>query len=136
MENRFAIAIVALLFPVVCGCGGGDELQKYPVKGTVTYKGQPVLEGNVSFRNEDHGSGGVIGADGTFEVEGGLPAGKYNVYISPPDIMEAPTFGRDGKAPPKPKPYPNIPQKYRLPATSDLTADVKEGTNDVKLEMQ
>lgn len=122
---------------ILCGCGGGDSLEKFPVSGKVTYKGEPVQEGDVNFRNEQAGGGGAIDPTGSFEVEGGLPAGKYTVYITPAIKMEPPTFGKDGTASPKAPDAPNIPQKYRLPATSGFEVTVESRPNaDIELKME
>lgn len=121
---------------MISGCGDDNALERHPVSGTVTFQGQPVQEGNVNFRNEEHGGGGMIDPTGAYTVEGGLPAGTYLVYITPPDIQTPPTFGRDGTAAPAAKEYPNIPQKYRLPATSELSADIKAGENEFPIAME
>jgi hypothetical protein len=132
-SQYLAVAAACL---VLAGCGDDSSLEKHPVSGTVTFQGQPVQEGNVNFRNEQYGGGGVIDATGAFTVEGGLPAGTYLVYVTPPDIQIPPTFGKDGTPSPQAKEYPNIPQKYRLPATSELSIDIKSGDNTVPIAME
>lgn len=127
---------VAFACPMIAGCGDGNSLEKHPVKGTVKYQGEIVQEGNVNFRNEEHGGGGAIDPTGAFTVEGGLPPGTYSVYITPPDIQIPPSFGKDGAPSPPAKEYPNIPQKYRLPATSELSIDIKAGDNTVPIAME
>lgn len=122
---------------ILCGCGGGDSLEKFPVAGKVSYKGEPVQEGDVNFRNETHGAGGAIDPTGSFTIEGGLPAGTYSVYITPAIKMDPPTFGKEGKASPKPPEVANIPQKYRLPATSGFEITVKSEPNEnIELKME
>ncbi len=78
----------------------------------------------------------MIDPTGAYTVEGGLPAGTYSVYITPPDIQVPPTFGKDGTPSPAAKEYPSIPQKYRLPATSELSADIKAGDNEFPIAME
>ena len=41
-----------------------------------------------------------------------------------------------GFQPPEPKEYPNIPAKYRVATTSELTLDVKEGPNTMDIELK
>jgi hypothetical protein len=78
---RPAKADLAAMLGLVCilGCGGGIERQR--VSGTVTFDGQPVERGEVSFVPEDRGQspeGGVI-QDGKFSFE--AVAGKKTVRI-------------------------------------------------------
>ena len=128
----FSIAILPL-----SGCGGGsDGPARHPVKGKVTFEGEAVQEGTVSFRNVEYAGGGSLDPTGAFEIEEGLPEGTYKVYISPPDIQTAPTFGQSGSDSPEAKEVSNIPQKYRLAATTDLEETVKSGDNVFTLEMK
>lgn len=76
---------------IMTSCGTDDGLGKrYPVSGKVTYNGQPLEKGNISFVPEDAKDG--IGASGLIEngtyalsVGGnndGARAGKYKVVIT------------------------------------------------------
>jgi hypothetical protein len=70
----------------LAGCGGpkysGDK--RYPLAGEVTFEGQPVDLGSISFipTGKGHASGGVITA-GKYDVpeEKGPTAGTYRVEI-------------------------------------------------------
>jgi hypothetical protein len=75
------------LCALLAGCGGskysGDK--RYPLAGEVTFDGQPVDLGSISFipaGGEGRGSGGVI-QDGKYDVpeEKGATAGNYRVEI-------------------------------------------------------
>jgi hypothetical protein len=75
------------LCAVLAGCGGskysGDK--RYPLTGEVTFEGQPVDVGSISFIPESgkgRPSGGVI-TDGKYDVpeEKGATAGTYRVEI-------------------------------------------------------
>jgi hypothetical protein len=74
------------LCAVLAGCGSskyrGDK--QYPLEGEVTFDGQPVDLGSISFIPEGKGrpSGGVI-TDGKYAVpeENGANAGTYRVEI-------------------------------------------------------
>ena len=75
------------LCAVLAGCGSskysGDK--RYPLAGEVTFEGQPVDLGSISFipdGDKGRASGGTI-TDGKYEVpeEKGVPAGKYRVEI-------------------------------------------------------
>ncbi|MBI3465937.1 MAG: carboxypeptidase regulatory-like domain-containing protein [Planctomycetes bacterium] len=136
--------ICAVLLPaiavtiVLAGCGGSDK-KIGAVSGKVTYRGQPVSEGSVSLVDTTAGEGAeaTLNRDGTFKIEtpeGGLPPGTYAVSISPPIYEDS----SDPKTPPVmvQKKVKNIPEKYRSHFTSGLSATVKEGPNEVNLEMK
>ena len=109
------------------------------ISGKVTCQGQPVSEGLILFRNKPKGvyMTAELQPDGTYVVRRasgeGLPPGTYDVMINPP-LQDAPM----GPAlePPKIKPYPNIPQKYRSYETSGLSVTVAEGENPFDVDMQ
>jgi hypothetical protein len=87
--SRLTPTICALGFSIVlAGCSGskysGDK--RYPLAGEVTFEGQPIDLGSITFIPEgDKGrtSGGVI-TDGKYTVpeENGANAGTYRVQIS------------------------------------------------------
>jgi hypothetical protein len=134
--GRFFLPIL-LAALVSAGCGRGPVLGR--VSGKVTFQGQPVPEGIVLFRNKEKAvyMTANLKPDGTYEVrraEGkGLPPGGYEVMIQPP--MEDAPMG-PALEPPKLKPYPNIPAKYRSYESSGLTLTVKEGDNVLDVEMR
>ena len=82
---KFKFCCLALC-AVLAGCSGskysGDK--RYPLTGEVTFEGQPVDLGSISFipEGKGHASGGVI-KDGKYEVpeEKGATAGTYRVEI-------------------------------------------------------
>jgi hypothetical protein len=79
--TKRTVALTALL--VAIGCGKRDFV---PVHGTVTYQGQPVDAGMISFRPLADGSGPVSCAtikDGHYELKarGGVPVGKHRVEV-------------------------------------------------------
>lgn len=133
------VFVFALMLAVALpGCGGSD-MKIGAVSGKVTFRGQPVTEGTVSFINADAGAGAEakLGTDGTYAVEtpdGGLPVGTYAVSITPPLYLD----DSDPKTPPSwvEKKVANIPQKYRSHYKSGLTATVQEGDNDVPFDLK
>ncbi|MBX6316173.1 MAG: hypothetical protein IRY99_25170, partial [Isosphaeraceae bacterium] len=125
---------ITLLALVPLGCGrSGPELA--PVTGKVTYKGQPVPRGTISFQPVDPKQGapatGTIEPDGTYTMQttepgDGVRPGQYRVAITARE--EAPILDYIPKTPPPP-PKSLIPEKYENPETSGLTATVKSGRN-------
>jgi hypothetical protein len=128
-------ALVATLLStaVLVGCSSGPA--KGEVHGKVTFKGQPVKEGRVTFLN-NKGEGdaeALIGSDGAYAVQGGVVIGEYVVEITP--LVEIKDTD-PGKSPPAPveKPAPDIPMKYRQ-QKSPLKASVKPGKNEFNFDM-
>jgi hypothetical protein len=79
---------------ILAGCGRGDGLTRYRVQGTVTFRGEPVKDGGISF--EPTASVGEIAPTSYLKVTGGKydaldqgpVAGKYRVIV----------FGKDTAA--------------------------------------
>ena len=78
---------------LVCASCSGTAPGRYPVRGKVTYNGQPATGASVQFRREGETAEetanfpiGVVDSDGNFELKaeglgyGALP-GKYKVLI-------------------------------------------------------
>ena len=132
------------------GCGPDDGLGKrLPVSGTVTYKGQPLASGNVSFMPEDLSIGrpasGVIEGGSyrmtTMSPDDGVIPGKYRVAIGATekvDLGPAPAGGGMmdqvvvAKAARKAKSL--IPPKYNDATQSGLTVEVPGGSYDFDLK--
>lgn len=132
---------VPLLFALSClvvigGCSNPEKLGR--VFGKVTFQGQPVSEGMIQFSNSEKGVylTAPLKKDGTYEVsmaQGfGLPLGTYEVAVAPP--MVTPPMSETANPSPV-KLYPNIPFKYRIPATNDLTLTVEDGENRFDVNM-
>jgi len=120
-----------LLALVLIGCGGSETNPSGSVSGTVLFNDAPVEAGVVNF--EAPGTGEAAQAtitDGEFTLSTPLAVGTYNVTITPPP--EPPPV--PGETPP-PVEAKDIPARYRDPKTSDLTAEVKEGTNQFTFKM-
>lgn len=113
------------------GCGGGSGKPAGTVAGKVTMKGNPVGAGSVNFLSAS-GTAAMAKIDesGSFKIDGSLDAGDYKVYLLPPVPEPVPP---GTKRPPTGK--FEVPQKYRDPSTSGLTAQVKEGANDIPIEI-
>ena len=132
------VLIGVLLGTVLMACKSGPP--RGQVSGKVTFKGNPVTEGTVTFHNPKAGHAGEakLGPGGSYvitTVEGGLVVGDYGVMITPlTHIVDL----EPGKTPPVDveKPAPDIPKKYRRQETSALKAQVKEGKNVFDFDMK
>lgn len=115
------------------GCSGNLSVPStVPVKGSVTYKGEPASGIRVQFHNQDgsHEDGfipiGETGTDGGFEMStgaprNGAPPGTYAVtfelpMIDPEQPVETEIDGFEGK--------------YSDPATSTFRATVSDNQQD------
>ncbi|MFY9256662.1 MAG: carboxypeptidase-like regulatory domain-containing protein [Fuerstiella sp.] len=142
----------ALLCLIISGCGGASvapPVPVYPVSGTITFKGQPVVGADVTFMNaeKNRSAFGKTDAQGkyqltTFTQNDGSVEGKSVVTIKKyqPVEPEAPVADIDSEdyvpptvgvreAPPK-KSKSDIPDKYGDPMLSGLIAPVAvDGAN-------
>jgi hypothetical protein len=136
------------------GCGGdASKPQLGRVSGKVTYKGQPVTKGVVSFVprggpgvQTGQGATGEISSDGsytltTFENGDGAVLGEHTVLVISRE--EDPAIKGHGMPIPDAKGQMNIkPPKYLVPETyatatkSPLRFTVKEGSNTHDIELK
>jgi hypothetical protein len=134
-----ALAVASLTFAP--GCGGGDGLGKrVPITGKVTYNGQPVKKGQISFvpeASDGHAAtaqivNGEIKEASTLEANDGILPGKYKVAISAQEDVDVSDVTKKYKAMPDPAELAKaraagkklIPDKYTNALDSGLTADI------------
>jgi hypothetical protein len=149
MSVRRVLQDHAVLVPVACiaaimacaGCGGAPEGPPVgAVTGQVTFEGKPVQAGQVSFVSDKEGrlftsniqSGGYKLVS---QFGNGIPVGTYNVRVTPP-AAEPASLAPAADEKPKVEDAQDIPKKYRDPATSGLTAEVKAGPNTLNFDMK
>jgi hypothetical protein len=117
---------------MVSGCAGSEAT----VTGKVTIDGEPAKSGTVTFYADGTGPAatGNIESDGRYSLstgtDKGLPAGSYIAAVAVVEVIQP--------ADPRSEPIPKLlsPEKYQVPATSDLKVEVKPGANDVPLELK
>jgi hypothetical protein len=141
------LLLLPLVLVLACGCGG----RAAKLSGHVTYKGQPVGGGSVSFYPKTGGGySAIIAPDGTYTTTD-LPPGEMAVAIETEsakgkEITEQ-TGGGGHKAPMSPRPgagegaprggqYVKIPDKYKNQETSGLSVTLTSGpqTKDFPLD--
>ncbi len=117
---RVRVIVVAAVSVMICwGCGpagSGKMPDAIPVKGKVTYKGQPVTKGSITFEPDGFGreAHGPIQSEGTYVLttykEGdGAVTGHHRVAVTGTGIKS---------------PKDALAKKYGGVASSGLTADV------------
>jgi hypothetical protein len=120
------IALALCLLAPFAGCGSSAAPQgakTFPVQGKVTYKGQPLKTGSITFEPEGAGRDGHadIQPDGTFVLTtykngDGAVGGTHRVAVS-----------NAGKA---------VPLKYASVSSSKVEIEVSEGKTDYRIELK
>jgi hypothetical protein len=136
------LLMTAVGLTVVAGCGPSYGT----ITGTVTFNGQAVTDGQVSFLAQDGTIvTSMIDSNGRYRIPQ-IPVGPAKITVYPPTDMAAvgetiKNLGKEkGKGPPKlnapPPAKSDIPSRYSDPNTSNLTVEVRRGemTFDIPLE--
>jgi hypothetical protein len=136
--HALLLAATAILF---AGCDG-QPVQLAVVTGKVSYRGSPLQLGTIVFvPDADRGNNGPLAkariqSDGKYflktgEIPGAAP-GWYRITVIA--VEQSPTpEGGSGLAVPRSL----VPEKYRDPQLSDLTAEVKCGQeNEISFDLQ
>lgn len=132
-DRRFSAILYSCalcLIGLVIGCaGGGDDVPIGTVSGSIMIQGKPLTQGRVNFVSTTSGGGGYadLNDDGTFEVLGPLPAGKYVVFLTPVGLGDQPPSEKPVDD--RNMPLANLPKQVQDEATTNLTAIVKVGDN-------
>jgi len=131
--NVACLAFLGALAGVGCGGGGGDNLPRQAVSGTITLDGAPVSHGFIQFRPVNEGATAEVGGeikDGKYAIprEQGPVPGGYRVSISSTEgTGAAASGGMPGDAGPGAREM--IPAKYNVGSTLDR--EVKAGDANV-----
>src|SRR5262245_49885191 len=115
------------------GCSRGPAMGT--VNGEVTFDGQPLKQGSVLFKPVDGQSqtGGSPITDGKFSAQ--VPVTKMRVEINAPKVIgKHRVYEGDPNSPITEDVVEMLPTKYN--AASELTLDVKAGSQDVKYELK
>ena len=142
-RRRYPARLRPALLLLVAACGtvgcGGPASPQGTVSGRVTFAGDGVPNATVVFEAAGGELTVTTDADDTGRYRArrsaemaGLPPGDYRVTVTPP--LYYPGLGPVDAAPPE---RPDIPQKYRDPATSGLALTVLDGDDhpyDIMME--
>jgi hypothetical protein len=125
--SSFSLILTAALAPTHVGCGGKEPPKdRTTVSGIVTFDGQPLPGGSLSFESAaGTGTNVSIGPGGVYSTDR-APIGKNRVRIETESLQ----YGNAAA-------YVKIPAKYNDVTKSGLQIDVKPGVNenvDFKLE--
>ncbi len=126
MHKKWLIFVAAAgLFSGLQGCGSSTR-----VSGSVTYKGQPVGNGNIVFRPED-GKGPIVGekiTDGRYRIDAITPGPKRVEIIGVKKIDFARSQGEMAEAA---KDRANRGDKSGIVERADVIPPDAKGNNEV-----
>jgi hypothetical protein len=149
MFRSQAVSFLSLVLLVAAGCGSGsDRVAVYPVSGTITFDGAPMVGGgSIAFiptgNQKGKAPGGEIDDEGNYvlntyaEGDGAL-LGGFRVVITQA-VAEEPEPTPDGVAPPESKQA--LPEKYVIPVIysdfikSPLAATVEAKKNEINFDL-
>ena len=162
-QSRKLVACVVIFITTIIGSSGCGEAKKKPdastmatVSGSVSINGKSVAqESHVIFFNSEKAAtaAGKTDALGKFTLKEadpsiGIPAGRYQVMIRPPDPPPLQVGSDDYKkmmtagaapvagGPPKPaERISEIPSKYHDFLTSKIALEVKVGPNTFDIDL-
>jgi hypothetical protein len=125
-----SLSLVAIVVSV-SGCGTKDA--KVTIRGTVSYKGQPLSGGMLKFvgRNGAPPSAAPIQKDGTFTMSD-VAVGEVNASILATPISP----DRSGAKTSNPKITPaDLPEKYQDPEKSGLKYTITPDTRELDIKL-
>ena len=131
--RRWSAALPAWV--LLAGAVGCSRAEMGPVSGRVTFKGKPVPMAVVRFQPQSRQIGvGVTDTDGNYRLSSKRPldgayGGRHVVSVYPWQLG----VGQEPLDPaytPLPENRADIPEQYRAPHTSPLTADVVAGRDN------
>lgn len=139
-DARLPMFLVApLLLGAPAGCGPASEHPATaPVRGKVTYRGQPVPRGTITFLSDGgEAASAMIRTDGsyvlgTFGPADGAVHGRHKVGIIADDGDPSLLPGSPGYRTPRDL----VPKKYNNPSTSGLAADVTEDGRAIDFDLK
>jgi hypothetical protein len=147
------VLALPLCLVLAIGCDKANPHAPASVTGKVTYKGNPVTAGTVTFNPNSEGpfSSASLNEDGTYTINE-APAGDFTVTVDTesfnPDRKKA-TYGPGGAGAGATSPppagvktatptgkYVKIPKKYSDPKASPLTAKLGAGKQTVNFPLE
>jgi hypothetical protein len=145
IPGRLIVILILGMIPATAGCGAS----KGSVSGSVSYKGEKLKGGTVTFVNEKKENVGVstIEENGTYSIPK-IPAGDYTVCVEteslkPPNpavLMNKPPAGAQRPAgtpdwEARAKRYMLIPPTYNNPEQSTLKIKVTGGKQEYDIPL-
>ncbi len=127
-----AAYVLLVMVLLVAGCGGADGM--YPVRGTVSYEGQPLDGGTILFNPVDASlppARAAIQADGTYELKA-VP-GEYKIIVN--WYAEAADPDLEPDDPRYVEPESLLPPEYSSLIATPLKGTVQAEETQIDLEL-
>ena len=140
VRRYLTVALGGMLLAVSIGCGG-SEYDFGNVNGKVTLDGAPLGNVEITFQPEEGPlASGEADAQGNFTLKSstgddGALVGSHKVLVLPSLAGGMGGSDSDGNALEGGEAV-ELPLAYQDLSTSDLTANVTEGDNDITLELK
>jgi hypothetical protein len=150
-----AAALAALVIAGCSGAEGDNQVDVYEVTGTVTLDGKPLADALVTFSPKagQPVATGQTDSSGkytlqTYEAGDGAAAGEYVALVYKNEADASAASGPAAHDPNNPNPQAHsgpsrrtavkslVPQKYGSVDQSDLKVTVKEGENNIPLDLK
>jgi hypothetical protein len=134
------IFVGILMMAVIAGCSSNPQITDAQIRGTITYKGNPLPGGEIrlfSKADPNKSQSGTIKADGSYEVLN-APLGEVMVLIDTEPIKSHPSLMMAKAGPNAPVElkgaggqlkYVPIHKKYRDASATPLSTKVDKGDN-------
>jgi hypothetical protein len=133
--RRFRVwcALPLLAVAVAAGCGeSGGKVRE--IRGTVSYKGEPLQAGTVRFVGANNEVAfAVVQKDGSYIITD-VPPGEVKVGVLPDNGPRSVGDSSGKKAEKAAKPAVVLPKKYHDPETSGMTKTVKSDTTKLDID--
>ena len=133
MHQNLSYGVISLLaVSILVGCSGGSSLDTVPVTGTVTWEGDPLEEGRITFRSLEGDRRSFSGKikDGDYSVE--TFTGPMRVSIRASRIVPG-EFDESNPDEKVPVGEMYIPPRYN--SQSELTSNIERGENTVDFDL-
>lgn len=145
--RRLAYLLIAGAATLAAGCSKAEIVDGPPGKaiaGVVRYQGQPVAEAIVTFMSPSYSAYGSTDGEGRFKLNSpgrgeSVPFDHYQVTVSKTaaaatkemtDAEQHTPPNPNSPPPPAPPPQDLLPAKYKVAASSGLTAEVAAASPD------
>ena len=127
--RNLLVIFSTLVLPALTGCAKDDPYDRVGVSGEVTFRGQPVVEGNIRFEPLPGTMTPMLMTDiedGHYSADesGGVPVGRYRVEIRAYDPNESRPQYPGPLDPPRTQ---LLPPKYNSQSQLELTVEGDRG---------
>ena len=136
LKSRIPLVTGGLLVSLLAGCSGKQPWETpYPAKGTITFKGKPIPNAELSFHPEGDAVPDTVRpwaktdetgefVVSTFNKGDGAPPGRYKVTAVHHEIV----ISKGGGMGVKPN---DLPKKYASRETTDLVVEIAAGETEL-----